>query len=454
MSLKNRAFLLILRILCGLFFVIAIFLSVTAAVYAASDGTPNIFGSNIYLVKTDAFPKSDGGYVLNEGTALISRKVPPSELEESNIVIFELENGKPALAMVRSSNLYDGVYSFDVITENDAVITLSQSQIVAKGMSYWDLLGALIQFATSPFGMLMIAIVPSIIIIILEIIKFAGKIMPQPEIETVKKQYEVPTYVPEPDRPARERRGTAEAARAYRNASLDSSIGIYDTGISETNPGRRPVQKTRSDYAEIAARQQSQQPPLFTTPTRRPEQPRQQRVTMPLSSKKLNDAIEATKAEHEREDMNKMRAQVVNDIRKTRGAAIAAEKEFENREREIGNQARSTSNLTKTAVIKELTKQQTSELTQNARQAAAIREEQSKLRQTSTLSATQSRRIQRPALRLNQPEEQPVRQYTPNRTTNTTTSIPRLDSLLREDNDSGAPYNIDDILAGLDRKHG
>ena len=99
MSLKNKTFQIILRILCGLFFVVAIFLSVTAVVYSMSDETPNIFGSNIYLVKTDAF-----GF-LTDGTALISKQVPPSEIQRTNIVIFNLENGKPALAQVLDSEL-------------------------------------------------------------------------------------------------------------------------------------------------------------------------------------------------------------------------------------------------------------------------------------------------------------------------------------------------------------
>ena len=121
-----------------------------------------------------------------------------------------------------------------MLTENNSEITLTQSQVVAKGMSYSDILGMLIRFAVSPFGMMIVAIVPCIIIIILEIVKFAGKIMPQPEVETIKKQYEVPTYVPDADKtPRLERRGKAEAAKAYRTASLDRSIGIYDTGISD-----------------------------------------------------------------------------------------------------------------------------------------------------------------------------------------------------------------------------
>ncbi len=456
MSPKNKAFQIILRVICGLFFVIAIFLSVTAVVYAAGDGTPSIFGSNVYLVKTDAFE------FLNKGTAILASKVSPAEIQPTNIVIFKLENGKPALAQVMTSDLYDGVYSFAVKTENNAEITLSQTQVVAKGMSYSDMLGGLISFAVSPFGMLMIAIVPSIIMIILEIVKFAGKIMPQPEIETIKKQYEVPTYSPS-ERAPRERRGTAEAARAYRNASLDSSIGIYDTGMSETVRQQGAPRKTAGgDYAEIAARQQqSRQPqsPLFTAPTNRTARQQPVRQTMPLSSQKLNEAIEATKAEHERDDMKKVRAQVVNDIRKTRGAVIAAEKEYESREKAIGTAARKTADLMKTAEIKQLTKQRTAELTQEGQRVAAIQSQSARQAQQSaqqsaqTPDANKPRRIQRPALRLG--SEEPVRQYTPSRSTNTMTSIPRLDSLLKEDGDNGVPYNIDDILAGLDkRKHG
>lgn len=473
MSLKNKAFQIILIVFCGLFFVLAIFLSVTAAVYAGSDGTPNIFGSNIYIVKTDAF-----GF-LHEGTAIMASKVPHAEIQPTNIVIFTLENGKPALAQVLTSNLYDGVYSFNVLTENNAEITLSQSQVVAKGMSYSDLLGALITFATSPIGMLIIAIVPSIIIIILEIVKVAGKIMPQPEIETIKKQNEVPTYVPSADKPARERRGTAEAAKAYRSASLDSSIGIYDTGISETAPSRKTTPEMRGDYAEIAARQQAaaqQQSPLFTTPSRRPQQ-QKTRNTMPLSSKKLNEAIEATKAEHELEDMKKVRSQIVKDIQKTRGAAIAAEKEFERSEKIMDATARKSSNLARTTVLDELSKKRTSELSNAAARASSSKapaqsrpgpqlnkpSAQSKpqlnlnapsssrprMQLNAPSSQSQTTRLQRPA---QQPApEEPIRQYAPNRSTNTTTSIPRLDSLLREDADNGAPYNIDDILAGLDR---
>lgn len=457
MSLKNKTFQIILRVICGLFLVLAIFLSVTAVVYSTGGGTPNIFGTNVYLVKTDAF-----GFLKN-GTAIMAKSVPPAEIQSTNIVIFTLENGKPALAQVLHSELYDGVYSFKVLTENNAEITLSQSQIVAKGMNYSDFWGALIRFAISPLGMLLIAIVPCIIIIIIEIVKFAGNFMPQPEIETVKKQYEVPSYDPESDRPARERRGTAEAVKAYRNSSLDSSIGIYEPGRGEPPAASKPVHNPRNEYAEIAARQQQQQSPLFTNPVR-PSAARQtqaSRNTMPLSSKKLNEAIEQIKGEHELEDMKKVRSQVVKDIQKTRGAAIAAEKEYETSERLISQAARRTQNIAKTTVFNDLSEERAANLSEAASRTAAqtVHTAQSSQPSQPTLTKpgnkpglTPPKRTQRPPLKLGQEEN--VKQYTPRSgsgATNTT-NIPRLDSLLQDDSDK--PYNIDDILAGLDRKRG
>ncbi len=457
MSPKNKIFNIILKVICAAFLVLALFLSVTAIVYAAGDGTPNIFGSNVYLIKSDLV-FDDGNTVfedLKKGTALMGKQVAFSEIEQGNIVIFRLENGKPALAKVERSDLLDGVYSFDAITESGAAITLSQSQIVAKGMSYSYFWGALISFAVSPVGMLLIAIAPSLIIVALEIVKYAARIMPAPEIETVKKQYEVPTYVPDANIPTRERRGTAEAAKAYRTASLDSSIGIYDTGSSDVATGRKSTPDPKNEYAELAAARSRQQPnPLFTAPTRsqkQTQQPVKQRSTMPLSQKKLNEAIEETKAAHELEDMKKMREQVVKDIQKTRGAAIAAEKEFEQSEKLIRKAARKTSDISKTAVFGELSRQKTSDITEAAARAAAqqARSQQSQNSQRPQLlrpGSGQQNRRPRPA-----PEpEETIRQYTPRKNTSTTTSIPRLDALLSDDSDNG--YNIDDILAGLDRK--
>ena len=463
MELKRKIKQVILCIICGIFLITAIFLGAVAAVYSVSGGTPNIFGTYLYLVKTDAFNE------LKNGTALIAEEVHAMEIQPWAIVIFNLENGKPALAEIRSGELIDGVYRFEAVTENGAQITLSQSQIVAKGTSYSDAWGAVISFASSPLGVLLVAVVPCLIIIVVEITKFIRKTLPQPEIETVKKQLEVPTYTPES--------GRANAVNAYKasSASLDDSIGLYDAQVRRSTGIERI---DRNDVLEIS----SQEAPLFLGPKRKPVtiQKRATEQSAPLSQKKLNEAIAAAKAERE---LGIQREKAVKEIQKNRSAAIAAEKEQEDYLRAM-RKTQQTAAAAPSPARSEAAKN-TSFAANKA--SGPIPEPISPLKpaasQTTPLSSEKKQdttKIKKPEARKKEfvPEFKPsyppqkektapvppisagdednVKQYTPRKNNITpvphaTTSIPRLDELLNEDVD-GDSYNIDDILASLDKR--
>lgn len=69
MELKNKIKQIILRVICGIFLITAIFLGVVASSYSIGGGMPNIFGTYVYIVKTDAFD------LLENGTALVAREV-------------------------------------------------------------------------------------------------------------------------------------------------------------------------------------------------------------------------------------------------------------------------------------------------------------------------------------------------------------------------------------------
>ena len=153
---------------------------------------------------------------------------------------------------------------------------------------------------------------------------------------------------------------------------------------------------------------------------------------MPLSQKKLNEAIAATKAEHELAEMNRLREQTVKDIQKTRGSVIAAEKAQEEAER-LEAAAAAAADRKKNAETPAIT----------AKPAAKPQPPKPEFKPQ--FSAPE--RPSRPSLKLQQDEQ--VKQYTPKRSS-TTTSIPRLDALLEDDSESS--YSIDDILAGLERK--
>ena len=424
MELKNKIGQIVLRVICGIFLIIAIFLGSVAAFYSIGGGAPNLFGKYFYIVKTDAFD------LLKNGTALIAEEVDAYEIQPWNIVIFTLENNAPALAEIRTSELSDGVYSFTAVTENGNQITLSQSQIVAKGMTYSDFWGAIISFASSPMGVMLIAVVPCLIIIVIEITKFIRKTLPQPEIETVKKQLETPTYTPDT--------GRAGAMSAYKSSSLDDSIGIY-----EGQSGRTSVDRT--DVLEISNRAEI---PLFLRqqrPAQKP-QPKRSNETMPLSQKKLNAAIAAARAERE---MQAEREKAVKDIRKTRGQAIAAEKEHEEYLKNVSSVVRDKekAKAASEAAVRNMM-QKTSEIEppQPAKRPVPRRESNFKPEFTPTQRTSQLRR----------PSEEEVKQYIPRKLSSPssnhgTTSIPRLDALLNEDVE-GDSYDLDDILATLDKR--
>ncbi len=439
MELKNKVKQIILRVVCGLFLITAIFFGSVAAFYSIGGGAPNLFGKYIYLVKTDAFD------LLHNGTALIAEEVDAYEIQPWNIVIFTLENDAPALAEVRTSTLADGVYSFTAMTENGTEITLSQGQIVAKGMTYSDFWGAVISFATSPLGVMLIAVVPCLIIIVLEITKFIRKTMPQPEIETVKKQLETPTYTPDT--------GRAGVMNAYnKSGSLDDSIGLYDNQKSRTSVDRTDVLEI-SNQPEMPLFLRQQRPPAPKQPQRRTTE------TMPLSQKKLNAAIAAAKAEREAQAE---REKAVKDIQKERPKAIAAEKEHEEYLKNVENvvrdkaQAKAASNAAVQNMIEKTTEIDTRSVrAANAsrptpRRESQFRPEFTPSRQTQTASprtTTRTTQLRKPG------EEEQLKQYTPRSSASSnhsTTSIPRLDALLNEDVDSN--YNLDDILASLDKR--
>lgn len=436
MELKNKVKQIILRAICGIFLIIAIFLGSVAAFYSIGGGAPNLFGKYFYLVKTDAFD------LLKNGTALIAEEVDAYEIQPWNIVIFTLENGAPALAEIRSSELADGVYSFKAVVENGSEITLSQSQIVAKGMTYSDFWGAVIGFAVSPLGVMLVAVVPCLIIIVIEITKFIRKTMPQPEIETVKKQLETPTYTPD--------MGRAGVMNAYKSGSLDDSIGLYDNQNIKTSVDR-------TDVLEISNQTET---PLFLRQQRPAPKPQTKRSneTMPLSQKKLNAAIAAAKAERE---MQAEREKTVKDIQKTRGAAIAAEKEHEEYLKNVSNAVKDKgiARAASDAAVKNMM-QRTAEIeTVASKNTASVQRpvprRESNFRPEFTPSQQTQRSVQRTS-QIRRPSEEEVKQYTPRKlssasSAHSTTSIPRLDALLNEDVDDDS-YNLDDILASLDRR--
>ncbi len=184
------------RVLGIILLVLAVFLAITAMTFSFGGGknAPDIFGFNIYIVKGGDF------YQLKNGTAAMAVKAWPDEVFPDEIILYRLSENDPVkLARVHTATLKEAVMSYEVETEDKDIITLSQGQYIAKVTHCSDIVGGFINFATSPFGLMTIAILPCIAIAVFELVKFIISKLPSPEVETIKIQEETPTFVPKKD---------------------------------------------------------------------------------------------------------------------------------------------------------------------------------------------------------------------------------------------------------------
>ena len=252
MTMKSKIAKVFLYILGGIILAAVLFMLTVSIVFTAGGKTPDIFGYSVYISENDSV---EG---VSVGTAVIAEKVHPQDILAGYIVLYFDDDGEKNLATVTSSIVTDGVVTLSAKDSLGQEISVSQSDIVGIAAYTSDTIGSIVIFAKSPTGVSMIAILPCMLIIIYEIIKNIRKNAPPPLVETVKKQEEVPSFVPE--------KSIKKATVTYQKAADAEDVFF-----------KSPAKQAEAQCtAEIA----------------------------PLSQEKLNRAIEQTKAEKLRKESN------------------------------------------------------------------------------------------------------------------------------------------------------
>jgi hypothetical protein len=385
-ELKRKPVELLIRVLCGFLAVFTLFMLTMSLVFSLGGDTPSLFGRNIYIVKTDTVD------FLKPGTALFTRSVPFNEIHPGDIVVFNsLDNSKAGLAEIENVTESDNVYRFEAIGESGAEITLTGSQIVGRATQYSNFLGAVFVFAKSAAGVMVIAVIPCMIILIYEASKAVFGVFKKSEgIRPVKKQDEIPTYVP------RQKISNRKAKEESKEEStVEDDYGRMLAEIAEKDA----VLEAEDDF------------PLFKQPTsktisiNKPSPP--QKPPAPLSQKRLNQAIAEVNARKVPENSGSGR--------------ITDRFPFDKDEEEVVTITPTGSDNSATYEVGSL---------REIKAAPAATPAVENVKRYSPKKNT-------PAQRVSQ-----------------TTSIPSLDRLLREDDPEveNVRYDIEDILFSIDRK--
>lgn len=243
---NSKALIAVLAIIDSILLLAVIVLLILGLLFKGN-AAPSIFSNRIYLMETDAFS------LVKKGSAVVAREVPYESITAGNIIIYSDDEKNTFVGEVQGSNFAEGVYTFTVKTDVGTAITVGQSHILGKGIYYSEFLGGVVSFVTSPGGVCLIALLPCVIFIVYDIIKVIRRKIPQPEVTTVKKQDETPTYIPpikprsdfsdsrdfEDDlafAPQRERR--MEEAGLYSSSSKKSEYGSFGNYGSYDRAGR------------------------------------------------------------------------------------------------------------------------------------------------------------------------------------------------------------------------
>ncbi len=160
---------------------------IVCSVLFGSDGIVKAFGYNIYLSKTGEFEN------VPLGSAVLAKHCSPYDLETDNLILYQTDEGT-SLAYADDIRMEDGSYIIR-ISDSNSVSEINGSQLLGKAEYCSAFLGSFISFSMTPLGIIVIAVIPCLVLVALDIIRAVAAKLPPPEVEP---QFKTTDEAPEP----------------------------------------------------------------------------------------------------------------------------------------------------------------------------------------------------------------------------------------------------------------
>ncbi|MCL2754373.1 MAG: hypothetical protein FWD35_01485 [Oscillospiraceae bacterium] len=248
--IKRKKAQIILIAVCALLTLTAVFLAVLGIMFAGSGGrnATEFFGRNLFLVRESGFE------LIPAPSLIIGERVEFDELAPGHIIMYRLHND-------------DGGSRIVLMQIPESGFAVPQEDIVAKAVQTSRFFGYVLVFATSPAGGFTIAVLPCLVLILLELfLKPLLRRLKPAGVAPVNKQNETPTFVPLAEKPKVKSEAVLQAYKDIANLSENQE----DTPQLFTSPETPPLSEPPP----------SSTPPVISSGKKKP-----------LSSEKLAEAI-------------------------------------------------------------------------------------------------------------------------------------------------------------------
>lgn len=237
---------------CILLFVLCVFMVIVSAVFGA-DGLVNAFGYNLYLCEESSF---EG---VTSGSAVVVEQCEPYDLTVGTLILYKTgAEGEElhTLGYTETVTHKDGVYSLTVSDNNNGHVLISEGDFIGRAGWSSPALGKIISFSTSPWGVIVMAVLPCLALIIFSVIKGVMDDQPLPEVVPQVKNAER-----EEPKPASgisvKADGNAEYSRSANNKAAKTADSVLFTYGAKKSPA---VMKPEAPAVRTAAQKPAAKP--------------------------------------------------------------------------------------------------------------------------------------------------------------------------------------------------
>ena len=225
-------------IVCALLIILCILLVITSALFGAKK-TVEVFGKNIYVTDSDNFPG------VPKDCAVLVEKTTAADLEQDKPVLYlkEDEDNNPTLGYVKEITQKDGV-NYITVSYNDKTYEFPESKLVGRAdysSAFW---GGVIRFIRTPLGVMVLAVLPCIALVLIDIIRAVIARRPEPEVIPKVKNADEETHTDVKLSVDTEGKAEYSKDRSLKPLSKDSGVLFNLTG-KQTPPtvpkNERPI---------------------------------------------------------------------------------------------------------------------------------------------------------------------------------------------------------------------
>ncbi len=216
---------------CILLFVLCVFMVIVSAMFGA-DGLVDAFGYNLYLCEESAF---EG---VAAGSAVVVEQCEPYDLTVDTLILYRTGTGEDAVHVLGYTETVahkDGVYSLTVSDANNERVLISEGDFIGRAGWSSPALGKIISFSTSPWGIIVMAVLPCLALIIYSVIKGIADDQPLPEVVPQVKNAEREEPKPAPGLSVKAD-GNAEYSRSSNNKAARTADSVLFTYSGKKSP--------------------------------------------------------------------------------------------------------------------------------------------------------------------------------------------------------------------------